>query len=109
SRRFLSNHRSTTHANEIEDAKRLRQSRAIAVQARTLECFEMMGIAVDAFIAASIAVSLVVPEEADGIVERIKAAGNVCVQAYEALSREKLLALREATAGRGMMMPGHVP
>ena len=38
--------------NEIEDAKRLRQSRAIAVQARTLECFEMMGIDVEAFIAS---------------------------------------------------------
>jgi len=38
--------------NEIEGAKRLRQSRAIAVQARTLECFEMMGIDVDAFIAS---------------------------------------------------------
>jgi cytosine/adenosine deaminase-related metal-dependent hydrolase len=49
------------------------------------------------------------PEEADGIVERIQAAGNVCVKAYEDLSREKLRALREATAKRGMMMPGHVP
>jgi len=33
----------------------------------------------------------------------------VCVKAYEDLSREKLRALREATAKRGMMMPGHVP
>jgi 2-polyprenyl-6-methoxyphenol hydroxylase-like FAD-dependent oxidoreductase len=38
--------------SEIEDAKRILQSRAIAVQARTLECFEMMGIDVDAFIAS---------------------------------------------------------
>jgi imidazolonepropionase-like amidohydrolase len=49
------------------------------------------------------------PEEAGGIVERIQAAGNVCIKAYEDLSREKLRALREATAKRGMMMPGHVP
>ena len=49
------------------------------------------------------------PEEADGIVDRIRAAGNVCVKAYEDLSREKLRALREATAKRGMAMPGHVP
>ena len=49
------------------------------------------------------------PGEADGIVDRIRAAGNVCVKAYEDLSREKLRALREATAKRGMAMPGHVP
>jgi len=49
------------------------------------------------------------PEEADGIVDRIRAAGHVCVKAYEDWSREKLRALREATAKRGMAMPGHVP
>ena len=49
------------------------------------------------------------PEEVDGIVERIQATGNVCVKAYEDLSRETLRALREATAKFGMMMPGHVP
>jgi len=36
-------------------------------------------------------------------------AWNVCIKAYEDLSRDKLRALREATAKRGMMMPGHVP
>jgi len=49
------------------------------------------------------------PEEAEGIVDRIRAAGNVCIKAYEDLSPEKLRALREATAKRGMAMPGHVP
>jgi cytosine/adenosine deaminase-related metal-dependent hydrolase len=49
------------------------------------------------------------PEEAEGVVDRIRAAGNVCVKAYEDLSPEKLRALREATAKREMAMPGHVP
>jgi hypothetical protein len=49
------------------------------------------------------------PEEAEAVVERIQAAGSVCVKAYEDLSPEKLRALREATAKRGMAMPGHVP
>ena len=49
------------------------------------------------------------PEDAEGIVEQIRAAGNICVKAYEDLSPEKLRALREATAKRGMALPGQVP
>jgi len=49
------------------------------------------------------------PEDAEAIVERIRAAGNVCVKAYEDLSPEKLRALREAAAKREMALPGHVP
>ena len=49
------------------------------------------------------------PEQADRVVARLKAEGNVCIKSYEDLDRDKLRALITASRKHGLRMVGHVP
>ena len=49
------------------------------------------------------------PADAERVATTIKAAGHICIKAYEDLSVEKLDALKDAARRHGLQLLGHVP